>query len=330
MSTDKPVANISKSYNLKADDCTMLLTPLSHVAALLSCLATLKSQGTVILPPRYSPASFWQDLTEHSVTWYATTPTMHKLILQLPPPEIMPPRLRFIRTTSSPLTSALNDEIESRLRVPVVDSYGMTETTSSCTSTLLPPGPRQAGSVGIPQGPEVSIRDPAGASLDAGLEEEICFRGDNIMKGYLNDPDANAHVFTPDGFFRTGDFGYLDGDGFLFITGRMKEFINKGGEKISPVELDNLVTQYPAVAEAATFAVPDEIYGQDVGLAVVLKDGEREEKSKLKRWIRGRISAHKVPSKIFFVQGLPKNATGKTQRKVLSQQAAEGKLASSS
>ena len=149
------------------------------------------------------------------------------------------------------------------------------------------------------------------------------------MKGYLNDPDANAHVFAPDGFFRTGDFGYLDGDGFLFLTGRMKEFINKGGEKISPVELDNLVTQDPAVAEAATFAVPDDIYGQDVGLAVVLKDGEREEKSKLKRWIRGRISAHKVPSKIFFVQELPKNATGKTQRKILSQQAAEGKLASS-
>ena len=150
------------------------------------------------------------------------------------------------------------------------------------------------------------------------------------MKGYLHDPDANAHVFTPNGSFRTGDFGYIDGDGFLFLTGRMREFINKGGEKINPVELDNLVTQNPAVAEAATFPVPDDIYGQDVGLAVILKYGEREEKSKLKRWIRGRISAHKVPSKIFFVQKIPKNAAGKTQRMVLSQQAAEGKLASSS
>lgn len=152
-------------------------------------------------------------------------------------------------------------------------------------------------------------------------------RGENIMKGYLNDPDANARVFTKDGFFRTGDFGYLDANKYLFITARIREFINKGGEKISPVELDNVVTQHAAVAEAATFAVPDDIYGQDVGMAVTLRQGEEVGRSKLKRWIRDRVSAHKVPAKLFIVQDLPKTATGKTQRQLLTQQVVDGKLA---
>ena len=305
----------------------MLLTPLFHVAGLLACLATLKSQGAVVLPSRYSPKSIWQDLTEHNVTWYTTTPTMHRLILQLPPPKVMPPRLRFIRCSSSPLPPALFHELESRFQIPVVDSYGLTETSSFCTTNPLPPGPRLPGSVGIPQGPEISIRNESGVPLDAGVEGEICMRGENIMKGYLNDPDANARVFTKDGFFRTGDFGYLDANKYLFITARIREFINKGGEKISPVELDNVVTQHAAVAEAATFAVPDDIYGQDVGMAVTLRQGEEVGRSKLKRWIRDRVSAHKVPAKLFIVQDLPKTATGKTQRQLLTQQVVDGKLA---
>ena len=248
---------------------------------------------------------------------------MHRLILQLPPPKVMPPRLRFIRCSSSPLPPALFAELELRFQIPVVDSYGLTETSSFCTSNPLPPGPRLPGSVGIPQGPEVTIRDEAGGSLAVGLEGEICIRGENITKGYLNDPDANARVFTPDGFFRTGDVGYLDANDYLLITGRIREFINKGGEKISPVELDNIVTQHPAVAEAATFSLPDDIYGQDVGLAVTLREDQQVEKAKLKRWIRDRVTAHKVPAKIYIVQELPKTATGKTQRNVLSQQAAE-------
>lgn len=323
---DMPVENVCQGYNLGADDRTMLLTPLFHVAGLLACLATLNSQGAIVLPLRYSPKSFWEDLTEYSVTWYTTTPTMHRLILQLPPPKVMPSQLRFIRCSSSPLPPALFRELESRFQIPVVDSYGLTETSSFCTSNPLPPGPQIPGSVGIPQGPEISIRDQAGALLDAGDEGEICMRGENITQGYLNDPGANARSFTPDGFFRTGDFGYLDASNYLFITGRIREFINKGGEKISPVELDNIVTQHPAVAEAATFSLPDDIYGQDVGLAVTLKEGSQIERSKLKRWIRDRVSAHKVPAKIFLVQELPKTATGKTQRQLLSQQAADGKL----
>ena len=319
--------NVCKGYNLGADDITMLVMPLYHVAGLIACLATLNSQGAIVLPPRYSPKTFWEDMTEYSVTWYTTTPTMYRLILQLPPPKVMPPRLRFLRCSASPLTPALFRELESRFQIPVVDSYGLTETSSIVTSNPLPPGLQLPSSVGIPQGPEISIRDQAGASLNAGDEGEICVRGENIMKGYLNDPDANARAFTPDGFFRTGDFGYLDANNYLFITGRVREFINKGGEKISPVEIENIVMQHPAVAESAAFPVPDDIYGQDVGLAVTLRKGEQVERSKLKRWIRDRVSAHKVPAKIFVVQELPKTLTGKMQRQVLSQQAANGNLA---
>ena len=327
MGANMPVENVCKGYNLGGDDSTMLLMPLYHVAGLLACLATLNSQGTIILPIRYTPKTFWEDLTEHNVTWYTTTPTMYRLILQLPPPKVMPPRLRFIRCSASPLPPALFRELESRFRIPVVNSYGLTEASSVCTSNPLPPGLQLSGSVGTPQGQEISIRDQAGALLNAGDEGEICLRGENIMKGYLNDPDANARAFTPDGFFRTGDYGYLDANNYLFITGRIKEFINKGGEKISPVEIDNIVMQHPAVAEAATFSVPDDIYGQDVGLAVTLRKGEQVERSKLKRWIRDRVAAHKVPVKIFLVQELPKTKMGKTERQTLSQQAANGNLA---
>lgn len=327
MSANMPVENVCKAYNLGADDSTMLLTPLCHVAGLLACLATLKSQGAIILPIRYTPKTFWEDLTEHNVTWFTTTPTMYRLILQLPPPKVMPPGLRFIRCSASPLPPALFRELESRFQIPVVNSYGLTEASSVCTSNPLPPGLRLSGSVGPPQGQEISIRDQAGALLNAGHEGEICLRGENIMKGYLNDPDANARAFTPDGFFRTGDYGYLDVNEYLFITGRIKEFINKGGEKISPVEIDNIVMQHPAVAEAATFSVPDDIYGQDVGLAVTLRKGEQMERSKLKRWIRDRVAAHKVPVKIFLVLELPKTKMGKTERQTLSQQAANGNLA---
>ena len=307
----------------------MLLQSLHCVSGLLNCLATLHSHGAVVLPLRYSPASFWQDVIEHNVTWYRTTPTMHRLILHLPPPKSMPPRLRFIRSTSSPFPPTLIRELESRFQIPVLDTYGLTETASSCTSVRLPPDTRcPPGSVGYSHGPQISIRDHDGASLAAGLEGEVCFRGENVMNGYFKDPDANARVFTPDGFFRTGDVGRLDSDGYLFITGRMGDFINKGGEKISPVELDILVMRHPVVAEAATFPVLDGIYGQEVALAVTLREGERVERAKLKRWIRERISAHKVPAKVFVVKELPKSPAGKTRREMLSKLTAEGMLVS--
>ena len=174
----------------------------------------------------------------------------------------------------------------------------MTEAAHQMTSNPLPPKKRYPGSVGIGQGVEVKILDQAGAEVPLGREAEICVRGENVTKGYLNNPEANKTSFTKEGFFRTGDQGKLDEDGYVIITGRIKELINKGGEKISPIELDNVIAQHPAVAEAVSFAIEDEMYGQDVGVAVVLKDGQRMGEKDLRSWMGGKVAKFKVPKKV--------------------------------
>ena len=174
----------------------------------------------------------------------------------------------------------------------------MTEAAHQMTSNPLPPAKRQPGSVGIGQGVEVKILDQDGKEVPQGSEAEICIRGENVTKGYLNNPEANKTSFTKEGFFRTGDQGKQDKEGYVFITGRIKELINKGGEKISPVELDNVVAQNPAVGEAVSFAMADEMYGQDVGLAVVLKDGKKLTADELRKWVGGRVAKFKVPKKV--------------------------------
>jgi acyl-CoA synthetase (AMP-forming)/AMP-acid ligase II len=152
-----------------------------------------------------------------------------------------------------------------------------------------------------------------------GKESEICIRGENVTKGYLNNPAANASSFTKGGFFRTGDQGFQDAEGYVIITGRIKELINKGGEKISPIELDNVIAQHPAVSEAVSFAIEDEMYGQDVGLAIVVKDGQTLNAGELKSWLTDRVAKFKMPKKIFFTDIMPKTATGKIQRRLVAE-----------
>ena len=175
----------------------------------------------------------------------------------------------------------------------------MTEGAHQMTSNPLPPAKRFPGSVGIGQGVEVKILDQKGLEVPQGSEAEICIRGENVTKGYLNNPDANKTSFTKDGFFRTGDQGKQDMDGYVIITGRIKELINKGGEKISPVEIDNVVAQNPSVGEAVSFAIADEMYGQDIGLAVVFKDGEKTTAEDLRKWITTKVAKFKVPKKVY-------------------------------
>ena len=174
----------------------------------------------------------------------------------------------------------------------------MTEGAHQMSSNPLPPAKRYPGSVGLGQGVEIKILDVDGAEVPLGSEAEICVRGENVTKGYLNNPEANKTSFTRSGFFRTGDQGKQDEDGYVIITGRIKELINKGGEKISPVELDNIVAQNPSVAEAVCFAVADEMYGQDIGLAVVLKDGERLDPADIRKWIAAKVAKFKVPKQV--------------------------------
>lgn len=168
------------------------------------------------------------------------------------------------------------------------------------TSNPLPPGKRQPGSVGIGQGVDVRILDDAGDEVSQGKEGEICIKGENVTKGYLNNASANASSFTKSGYFRTGDQGKKDEDGYVYITGRIKELINKGGEKISPIELDNVVAHHPKISEAVSFAIEDEHYGQDIGLAIVLKPGEKLEGEELKKWMTEKVAKFKVAKKVRF------------------------------
>ncbi|KAL8707230.1 MAG: hypothetical protein Q9220_007701 [cf. Caloplaca sp. 1 TL-2023] len=181
---------------------------------------------------------------------------------------------------------------------PVLEAYAMTEAAHQIASNPLPPSKRIPGSVGVGCGVEVRILEQDGTEVPKGSQAEICIRGQNVTKGYLNNVAANESSFTPQGFFRTGDQGTQDDDGYVTITGRIKELINKGGEKISPVEIDNVVTQHPAVAEAVCFAVSDDIYGQDVGLAVVLEDGARMTQGELQDWMATKVAKFKVATQV--------------------------------
>ena len=209
-----------------------------------------------------------------------------------------PPRLRFIRSGSAPISSFLHQRLERTFGVLVLDNYAMTEACGQITSNLLPPALNKSGSVGTATGVDILVLDPQGKSLPADTYGEICIRGPSVTGGYLNNEVANAASFTPDHFFRTGDYGRLDRDGYLFLNGRINEFINKGGGKISPAELDDVIARHPAVMEAATFAVEDNIYGQNVGVAVRLVEGARIDVVGLKRWIRESVAFFKVPAKV--------------------------------
>ena len=180
-------------------------------------------------------------------------------------------------------------------------------------SNPLPPAPRKPGTVGIASGPEVAIMDHDGKLLPRGLTGEIVIRGPNVTAGYANNPKANAEAFTH-GWFRTGDQGVMDADGYLSLTGRLKEIINRGGEKIAPREVDDVIMDHPAVAQVVTFGMPHEKLGEDVAAAVVLKEGQSVGEKELRDFVAGKLADFKVPKKILFLPEIPKGATGKLQR----------------
>jgi len=297
----------------------MLVMPLFHVHGLLcGLLAPLFSGGSVIVPPKFSAAGFWQDFMAHEASWYTAVPTIHQILLKNPAPNPLP-KIRFIRSCSSPLSPTVFHLLEKTYKAPVLEAYAMTEAAHQMSSNPLPPGRRKPGSVGLGQGVEVRILDDAGSELARGQEGEICIRGENVTKGYLNNAAANQTGFHKNGFFRTGDQGKKDEDGYIAITGRIKELINKGGEKISPIELDNVLTRHPAVSEAVSFAIPDDMHGQNIGVAVVVKSGARLTQDELKAWVAEKLAKFKIPKKIYFTDVMPKTATGKIQRRIVAE-----------
>ena len=307
--------NIAAHYQLTSADCSMVVLPLFHGHGLIGAtLSTLASGGSVIVPPRFSASDFWRPFREHHATWYTAVPTIHQVLLERADRDDAPHGgLRFIRSCSAALAPATMTKLENRFGAPVLEAYGMTEAAHQVASNPTPPRPHKPGTVGLGTG--ISIIDHAGRHLAANTFGEVVVRGPNVMRGYRNNPEANAAGFI-DGWFRTGDIGAIDNDGYLAITGRIKELINRGGEKISPAEVEAVLLEHPAVAEAEVFGVPDPKYGEEVSAAVVLRAAVTAQQ--LQSYCRTRLADFKVPKLIHLVSAIPKNAMGKVQRRDLT------------
>jgi acyl-CoA synthetase (AMP-forming)/AMP-acid ligase II len=309
--------HIAETLRLTPDDVCMNIMPLFHIHGLIAAtLSSLAAGAGVNCTPGFNAFRFFTWFNEVRPSWYTAVPTMHQAILGLAPRNaaaIAAGRLRFIRSSSSSLPPQVMEALEQAFGVPVIEAYGMTEASHQMTSNPLPPAARFAGSVGIAAGPEVAVMDDAGTLLPAGSLGEVVIRGRNVTAGYENNPTANASAFT-NGWFRTGDQGIIDDQGYLRLTGRLKELINRGGEKISPIEVDTVLMDHPAVAQCLTFAIPHPMLGEEVAAAVVLAEGATATEPQLREFVAGRVAQFKVPRKIVFLAEIPKGATGKLQR----------------
>jgi acyl-CoA synthetase (AMP-forming)/AMP-acid ligase II len=309
------IDNIATTYALGPEDVALCVMPLFHIHGLMaSTMATLRTGGTVVVPPKFDPMSFWPLAKEHAATWYSAVPTIHQMLLMRNRGELPPgaEKLRFIRSSSSALSPETMRQLESRFGAPVLEAYGMTEASHQMASNPLPPADRKPGTVGKGTGVRIGILDDSGALVPHGDQGEVVIQGANVIDGYANNADANASAFI-DGWFRTGDQGILDTDGYLSLVGRIKEMINRGGEKIAPREIDEVLLQHPAVGEAVAFGSPHPVWGEEVAAAVVLKQPVTEKE--LIDFARERLADYKVPKKLYVVERIPTNATGKVQRR---------------
>jgi oxalate---CoA ligase len=315
------VQNIARTYALNAVDVSLCVMPLFHVHGLMaSTLSTFFTGGTLVAPAKFNALAFARTVRDHGVTWYSAVPTIHQLVLARRAGEGFP-SLRFVRSCSASLAPDLMQKMEDHFGVPVLEAYGMTEASHQMASNPLPPAARKPGSVGRGTGVGITIRDEAGNELPSGVAGEVCISGPNVIREYENNPEATAKSFFGD-WFRTGDQGILDAEGYLMLTGRLKELINRGGEKIAPREIDEVLLAHPAVAEAVCFGVPHPAWGEEVAAAVVLK-GEATE-TEIGAHCRERLAEFKVPKKIHIVQTIPRTATGKIQRLNVAAQLAGG------
>ncbi|CDK25933.1 unnamed protein product [Kuraishia capsulata CBS 1993] len=313
--------NITHTYDLSPSDRTYLVMPLFHVHGLIGAfLSTLYSGGSVIIPPKFSAHLFWDDFIEYRANWYSAVPTIHMILLNTKVPEHLP-KIRFIRSCSSALAPPTFHKLEATFKAPVLEAYAMTEAAHQMTSNNLPGKglERSPGTIGVGQGVEVIILDDDGYAVPEGVVGEVSICGSNVTSGYINNEKANREAFTfvhskGKQFFRTGDQGKIE-RGYVILTGRIKELINRGGEKISPIELDGVMLGHPDVDEAVAFGVDDAKYGQVVHAAIVLKPGSKLTDKQLHEYLSTKLSSFKVPQRFYFVSKLPKTATGKIQRR---------------
>lgn len=308
--------NIAETLAFTGADCGLNIMPLFHIHGLMAgVLAPLSAGGRVFCTPGFNALRFFAWMDEAKPTWYTAVPTMHQTILTRAGgnKEIIARHpLRFVRSSSSSMPPQVIAEVESTFGAPLIESYGMTEASHQMASNPLR-GARKPGSVGLAAGPDIAIMGDQGNLLKAGEIGEIVIRGDNVTKGYENNPAANAAAFT-NGWFRTGDQGVMDDEGYVSLTGRLKEIINRGGEKISPREVDEVLMDHPSVRQVVVFAMPHDKLGEEVAAAVVLREGANGDEKALRDFCSQRLAAFKVPRKIVFLEQIPLGATGKLQR----------------
>ena len=309
--------HIVTALQLGESDVGLNIMPLFHIHGLIAgVLSSLAAGAQVACVPGFNGLRFFHWFDEVRPTWYTAVPTMHQAILARAPrhpAEVARSRLRFIRSSSASLAPQVMEELEQAFRCPVIEAYGMTEAAHQMASNPLPPRARKPGSVGIPAGPQIAVMDDQGRILPSGHVGEVVIRGPNVTPGYEANPEANENAFF-DGWFRTGDQGLIEEDGYLRLTGRLKELINRGGEKIAPLEIDVVLMDHPAVQHCVTFAMPHEKLGEEVAAAVVLREGNSCTERQLREFAARRLADHKVPRRVVFVRDLPKGRTGKPQR----------------
>jgi acyl-CoA synthetase (AMP-forming)/AMP-acid ligase II len=314
-------SNIRETLQFTPADIGLNIMPLFHIHGLIAgVLAPLSAGSQVFCTPGFNALKFFTWMDEAKPTWYTAVPTMHQAIVQRAKGNadvIARNPLRFLRSSSSSMPPQVIKELEEIFKAPLVESYGMTEATHQMASNPLPPRARKPGTVGVAAGPEVAIM-LEGELLPRGETGEIVIRGANVTAGYENNPKANEEGFL-NGWFRTGDQGVMDADGYISITGRLKEIINRGGEKVSPREVDEILMDHAAVAQVVCFGMPHPKLGEEVAAVVVLREGVWATERELQDFVAKRAADYKVPKKILFMDEIPKGATGKLQRIGLAQ-----------
>jgi oxalate---CoA ligase len=314
---------LSMAANLKLghEDRCLSVMPLYHIHGLIgAALSTLVAGGSMVCPPGFGQSAFFACLAEFCPSWYTAAPAIHHAILSSATEHgdiITRCPLRFIRSCSAPLPSKIMEDLERVFGAPVIEAYGMTEASHQICSNPLPPRSRKVGSVGVPTGCELAIMDEAGNILPPEAVGEIVIRGPNVARGYEGTPPAHASAVT-NGWFRTGDQGAVDRDGYVFIKGRLKEIINRGGTKIPPGEVEDVLLGHPAIAQAVVFGIPHRTLGEDVAAAVVLREHATAGEVDIRRFAATRLADFRVPSRVLIVDDIPSGRTGKLQRSKLA------------
>ena len=315
--------NTEVAHELTSEDRCLCVLPLCHInAQVVSVMGTLVSGSELVMPNNFQVSKFWQWIVSWKCTWFSVVPTILSYLLNTEENAKLKSQLghvRFGRSASAPLPPALHKAFENRFGISIVETMGITETSCPLLSNPLDPALHKLGSVGIAYGNEVRIANAEGKEVAAGEESEVQVRGQNVMQGYLKNPEATRDAHTPDGWYRTGDLGKMDQDGYVFITGRVKELIIKGGENIAPREIDDVLYRHESVLEAAAFPLPDVHYGQTVAAAIAPRPGEEVTESELRKLCLEAMGEYRAPSQYFFLEELPKGPSGKIQRLKLTE-----------